>query len=308
MSGTRTPSLLTCGYLPSPGSHRGRCQCSLPYFSYDGASRNGRNVAWSRWYRQVDRPCLESKIDQNKISSDVASKLSQRRRPGESAESWHKDTIHLLEQYRRTTSVAYPPAIAVDTLLTRLILPPGSYAAEKVLLCRAATVPAESTFLSEVNRAIASLYPLFPYSQRMSTVNWIITPSHLVVVPLQVALRHSLLPFEVHPGPSLPTMSARVSIDTCAWFTSAILRPRMASTRRPGFPRRRGRPSSRQARLCWKIGNASPTHVPATISCFRDILQQIVLPTRDRPPPYKSSSSGLPQRTNLFFRGMTFAL
>jgi hypothetical protein len=118
-------------------------------------------VAWSRWYRQVDRPCLESKIDQNKISSDVASKLSQRRRPGESAESWHKDTIHLLEQYRRTTSVAYPPAIAVDTLLTRLILPPGSYAAEKVLLCRAATVPAGSTFLTEVNRAIASLDPLF---------------------------------------------------------------------------------------------------------------------------------------------------
>jgi hypothetical protein len=103
----------------------------------------------------------ESKIDQNKIASDVAAKLSQRRRPGESVESWHKDTLHLLEQYRRTTSVAYPPAIAVDTLLTSLNLSPGSYAADKVLLCRAATVPAESTLLTEVNRAIASLYPLF---------------------------------------------------------------------------------------------------------------------------------------------------
>jgi hypothetical protein len=40
--------------------------------------------------------------------------------------------LHLLEQYRRTTSVAYPPAVAVDTLLTRLNLSPGSYAADKV--------------------------------------------------------------------------------------------------------------------------------------------------------------------------------
>jgi hypothetical protein len=55
----------------------------------------------------------------------------------------------------------YPPAIAVDTPLTRLNLSPGSYAADKVLLCRAATVPAESTLLTEVNRAIPSLYPLF---------------------------------------------------------------------------------------------------------------------------------------------------
>jgi hypothetical protein len=104
----------------------------------------------------------ESKIDQNKIASDVASKLNQRRRPGESVESWHKDMLHLLEQYRRTTSVAADmPAISVDTLLTRLNLVPGSYAADKVLLCRAATVPAESMLLTEVNRAIASLYPLF---------------------------------------------------------------------------------------------------------------------------------------------------
>jgi hypothetical protein len=102
----------------------------------------------------------ESKIDQTKMASDIASKLNQRCRPGESVEIWHKDTLHLLEQYRRTTPVAYPPAIAVDTLLTRPNLSPGSYAADKVLLCRAATVPAESTLLTEVNRAIASLYPL----------------------------------------------------------------------------------------------------------------------------------------------------
>jgi hypothetical protein len=123
-----------------------------------------------------------------------------------------------------------------------------------------------------------------------------------------VALRHSLLPYEVRLGPSLPTMSARVSINTCAWSKSAILRPRMASTRRTGFPRSRGQPPSRQARLCWKFGSASPTHVSATIACFRDILQQILLPTRGRPPPYESSSSGLPQRTKLFFRSMTLAL
>jgi hypothetical protein len=113
----------------------------------------------------------ESKIDQNKIASDVASKLNQRRRPGESVKSWHKDTLHLFEQYRRTTSVAYPPAIAVDTLLTRLNLSPGSYAADKVLLCRAATVPAESTLMTEVNRAIASLYPLFEKYEHSELAN-----------------------------------------------------------------------------------------------------------------------------------------
>jgi hypothetical protein len=113
----------------------------------------------------------ESKVDQRKIASDVASKLNQRRRPGESVESWHKDTLHLLEQYRRTTSVAYPPAIAVDTLLTRLNLSSGSYAADKVLLCRAGTVPAEPTLLTEVNRAIASLYPLFATYEHSELAN-----------------------------------------------------------------------------------------------------------------------------------------
>jgi hypothetical protein len=113
----------------------------------------------------------ESKIDQNKIASDIASKLNQRRRPGESVESWHKDTLYLLEQYRRTTSVEYPPAIAVDTLFTRLNLSPGSYADDKVLLCRAATVPAESTLLTEVNRAIASLYPLFATYEHSQLAN-----------------------------------------------------------------------------------------------------------------------------------------
>jgi hypothetical protein len=104
----------------------------------------------------------ESKIDHNKIASDVASKLNQRRPPRESVESWHKDMLHLLEQYRRTTSVTYPPVIAVDTLLTRLNLSPGSYAADKVLLCWGETVPAELTLLAEVNRAIAkSLSPVY---------------------------------------------------------------------------------------------------------------------------------------------------
>jgi hypothetical protein len=113
----------------------------------------------------------ESKIDQKKIASDVAFKLNQRRRPGESVESWHKVTLHLLEQYRRTTSVAYPPAIAIDTLLTRLHLSPGSYAADKVLLCRATTAPAELTLLTEVNRAIASLYLLFATYEHSELAN-----------------------------------------------------------------------------------------------------------------------------------------
>jgi hypothetical protein len=77
-------------------------------------------------------PWTESKIDQNKIASEFVSNLNQRHRPGESVESWHKDTLHLLEKYRRTTSVAYPPAIAVDTQLIRLNFSPGSYAADKV--------------------------------------------------------------------------------------------------------------------------------------------------------------------------------
>jgi hypothetical protein len=113
----------------------------------------------------------ESKIDQNKIVSDVASKLNQRRRPGESVESWHKDTLYLLEQYRRTTAVAYPPAIAVDTLPTHLNLSQGSYAADKVLLCRAASLPAESTLLTEVNRAIESLCLLFATYEHSELAN-----------------------------------------------------------------------------------------------------------------------------------------
>jgi hypothetical protein len=123
----------------------------------------------------------ESKIDQNKIASDDASKLKQRRRPGESVESWHKDTLRLVEQYRQTTSIGYPPAIAVDTLLARLNLSPGSYAADKVLLCRAATVPAESTLLTEMNRAIASLYPLFKTYEHSELANPTFPPRHRTI-------------------------------------------------------------------------------------------------------------------------------
>jgi hypothetical protein len=70
----------------------------------------------------------------------------------------------------------YAPAITVDTLLTRLNLLPGSYAANKVLLCRAATVPAESTLLTEVNRAIASPYPLFATYEHSELANPIFPP------------------------------------------------------------------------------------------------------------------------------------
>jgi hypothetical protein len=45
----------------------------------------------------------ESRIDQNKIASDIAFYLNQRCSPGERVKSWNKDTLHLLEQFRRTT-------------------------------------------------------------------------------------------------------------------------------------------------------------------------------------------------------------
>jgi hypothetical protein len=97
----------------------------------------------------------------------LVNNLGWRLRAGDRPRSLHvricSEVLHMPCRLplRRTTSVAYPPDIAVDTLLTRLNLSPGSYAADKVLLCRAATVPAESTLLTEVNRDIASLYPLF---------------------------------------------------------------------------------------------------------------------------------------------------
>jgi hypothetical protein len=55
-------------------------------------------------------------------------------------------------------------------------LSPGSLAADKVLLCRAVTVPAESTLLTEVNRAIASLYPLFATYEHSEMANFIFPP------------------------------------------------------------------------------------------------------------------------------------
>jgi hypothetical protein len=156
-----------------------------------------------------------------------------------------------------------------------------------------------------VNRAIASLYPLFATYEHSELAN-----------PTFPTRRRTIT-----GGSSLQSPAVRGPFRTFSTYnvcasvhryvrgsTSAILRPRMASTRRPGFPRRRGRHPSRQARLFWKIGSASPTHVAATISCFRDILQQIVLPTMGRPPPYESSSTGLPQRTKMFFRSMMLAL
>jgi hypothetical protein len=150
----------------------------------------------------------ESKSDQNKIASDFASKLDQHRRPGESVESWHKDTLHLLEQYRRTTSVAYPPAIAVDTLLTRLNLSPGSYAADRVFLCREATVPAESTLLTEVNRAIASLYPLFTTYEHSELANPTFPPRRRTIT----GGTSSQYPAVRGPSRTLSTYNVRASV------------------------------------------------------------------------------------------------
>jgi hypothetical protein len=167
-------------------------------------------VAWSRWYRQVDRPCLDrvQNRSQKKIVSDTASKLNQRRLPAESAEGWHKDTLQLIEQYRRTTSVAYPPAIAVDTLLTRLNLSPGSYDADKVLLCRAATVPAESTLLTEVNRAIASLYPLFATYEHSELANPTFPPRRRTIT----GVSSSQSPAVRGPSRTFSTYNVRASV------------------------------------------------------------------------------------------------
>jgi hypothetical protein len=129
-------------------------------------------VAWSRWYQQVDQPCLDrvqSRSKQDRLG--VASKLHQSRRPGESVEIWHKNTLHLLEHYRRPCQLRTHLPFAVDTPLTRLNLSPGSYAADKIKLCLSATVPAESTLLTEVNRAIASLWPLLATYEHSELAN-----------------------------------------------------------------------------------------------------------------------------------------
>jgi hypothetical protein len=150
----------------------------------------------------------ESKIDQNNIASDVSSKLNQRRRPAESVESWYKDTLHLLEQYRRTTSVAYPPSIAVDTLLTHLNFSPGSYAADKVILCRAATVPAESTLLTAVNRAVASFYPLFATYKHSELANPTFPPRRRTIT----GGSSSLSPAVRGPSRTFSTYNFRASV------------------------------------------------------------------------------------------------
>jgi hypothetical protein len=53
----------------------------------------------------------------------------------------------------------------------------------------------------------------------------------------------------------------------------------------------------RKSDACFCYDCLLPVHISADL-----------LPTRGRPPPYASSSSGLPQRTKLFFRSMTLAL
>jgi hypothetical protein len=140
MSGTRTPSPLTLGFSLRQASIEGGV--SVRFQSLVKMELALTDAMWhshagiDKWIGLV---WTESKIDQNKIASDVESKMNQRRRPGESVESWHKDTLHFL--------------LRVST----------------------------------------------PCLRRMSTVSWLIPLSHLVVVPLQVALRHSLLPSEVRP-------------------------------------------------------------------------------------------------------------
>jgi hypothetical protein len=187
----------------------------------------------------------ESKINQNKIASDVASKLNQRRLPGMSIERWHKDTLHLLEQNRRTTSVAYPPAI-VDILLSRLNLSPGSYAADKVLLCRAATVPAESTLLTKVNRAIASLYPLFATYEHSEQANPIFPPRRRTIT----GGSSSQSPAVRGPSRTFSTYNVRASVHRYVRLVHISDSTTMNGVNQEArFPGKRGRPPSRQARL-----------------------------------------------------------
>jgi hypothetical protein len=159
--------------------------------------------------------------------------------------------------------------------------------------------------LTEVNRAIASLYPLFATYEHSELANPTFPPRCRTIS----GGSSSQPPAVRGPSRTFSTYNVRASVHRYVRLVHiSDSTTKNASTRRPGFLRRRGRPPSRQARLCWKIGSASPTHVPATIACFRDILQQIVLPARGRPPSYASSSCGLPQRTKLIFRNMTLAL
>jgi hypothetical protein len=234
-----------------------------------------------KWIRLV---WTESKIDQNKIASAVASELNQRRRPGESVESWHKDTLHLLEQYRRTTSVAYPSAIAVDTLLTCLNLSPGSYAADKVLLCRAATVPAESTLLTEVNRAIASLYSLFATYEHSELANPTFPPRRRII-PGGSSSQSSAVR---GPSRTFSTVNVRASVHRYVRLVRIS-----DSTTKNGvdqearFPKKkRSTPKQTGQNLLENWQRKSDAR--SCYDCFfRDILQQIVLPTRGRPPPYE---------------------
>jgi hypothetical protein len=189
----------------------------------------------------------ESKIDQNKIASDIASKLNQRRRPGESVKSWHKDTLHLLEQCRRTTSVAYPPAIAVDTLLTPLNFSLGSYAADNVLLCRAATVPAESTFLTEVNRAIASLYPLFETYEHSELANPTFPPRRRTMT----GGTSSQFPAVRGPSRTFSTYNVRASVHRYVrLFHISDSTTKNGVNQEAQFPKKKRSTPSRQARLC----------------------------------------------------------
>jgi hypothetical protein len=253
----------------------------------------------------IDPVWTESKIDQNKIASDVASKVNQRHRPKESVESWHKDTLHLLETYRRITSVAYPPAIAVDTLLTRLNFSPGSYAANMVLLCRAATVPAESTMLAEANRAIVSLYPLFATYEHSELANPIF-PSRRRTISDGSS---SQSPAVRGPSRTFSTYNVRASVHRYARLVHIS-----NSTNKNGvnqearFPKmKRSTPKQTGQTLLENWQRKSDARY-CTFSCFRNILQKIELPTRGRPLPYESPSSGLPQRTKLLFRSMALAL
>jgi hypothetical protein len=245
----------------------------------------------------------ESKIDQKEIASDVASKLNQRCRPGESFESWQKGTLHLVEQYRRTTSVAYPPAIAVDTLLTRLNLSPRSYAADKVLLCRAATVPAESTLLTEVNRDIDSLYPLFATYEHSELANPTFPPRR------RTGGSSSQSPAVRGPCRTFFINNVRASVHRYVRLVHIS-----DSTTKNGVNQEARFPMNKRS---------TPKQIGQTLlenwqrksdarSCYDCLLPghiaQIIPPTRCRPPPYESSSIGLPQRTKLFVRSMTLAL
>jgi hypothetical protein len=202
-------------------------------------------------------------------------------------------------------SVAYPPSIAVVTLLTRLNLSPGSYAADKVLLCRAATVSAESTLFTEVNRAIASLNSLFATYEHSELANPIFPPRRRTIT----GGSSSQSPAVRGPSRTFSTYNVRASVHryvhpvhiSDSTTKNGVNQEARFPKKKRSTPKQTGQTLLKSwqrksdARSCYDC--LLPGHIAA--DCATD---------KGQAAAYESSSSGLPQRTKLFFRSMKIAL